>query len=455
MILKIVLGLLGLGVVVFIHEAGHFIAAKLSGIKVEVFSIGWGFKIFSFTWRETEYRLSLFPLGGYCKLKGEDAMKEAWLSGSDTLRAGEGSFYGASPWKRIFVAASGPLANLFFAVVAFSLVWLIGFSYPTFSNRIILESDYAFSAEEKIYPATKAGLLSGDYVVSVDNKPIATYRDLQEIVAKSPDKTLSFTYKREGTSQTTLIKPELNKETGAGRIGVYAWIEPRVESVRKDSAAYIAGIKSGDIVLRINGKPIPHTLEIIKTVREAKNVPLNFELERQGKTIATKIIPHIDETGKPDIGLAFKTIQFSSRNVGFPEALRLGLSETVETLVMTVKSIGLLFRGVDLSQTVSGPVRITYIVGEVAAQGFSQNLQAGLTSVLNFLSLLSVALFFMNLLPIPALDGGLLLLFLVEGVIRRPLHPQFLYRYQYVGLIIVFALIILSTMSDVFYFFRR
>lgn len=454
-IIKIVLGLLGLGIVVFIHEAGHFIAAKLSGIKVETFSLGWGFKLVSFTWRETEYRLSLLPLGGYCKLKGEDAMKEAWVSGSNALQTGEGTFYGASPWKRIFVAVSGPIANLFFAIFAFSLVWLIGFSYPTFSNRVILESDYAVQAEEKVYPATRAGLLTGDYIISIENHLIGTYRDLQEIVAKSPDKSLTLTYKRDGATQTTSIKPELNKETGAGRIGVYAWIEPKVETVRKDSSAYIAGIKTGDLILKINGKPIPHTLEIIKAIRDAKNEPLAFDLERQGKIISTKVIPHIDASGKPDIGLAFQTVQFSSRIVGFSEALKLGLSETFETLIMTVKGIGLLFRGVDLSQAVSGPVRITYIVGEVAAQGFSQNFSAGLTSVLNFLSLLSVALFFMNLLPIPALDGGLLVLFLVEGILHRPLRPQFLFRYQYVGLIIIFILIILSTMSDVFYFFRR
>jgi len=454
-ILKIVFGLLGLGGVVFIHEAGHFIAAKLAGIEVEVFSIGWGLRLFSFTWRGTEYRISLFPVGGYCKLKGEDAVRKAWETASGIVENDKGSFFGASPWRRILVAVSGPAANFCFAIVAFSLVWIIGFTYSTFGNRIVLESDYPSRPDGVVYPATDAGLLTGDYVTEIDGRPVATYRDLQETVAKNPEKTLSLTYKRDGAVRTATIRPTLNKETGAGRIGVYAWIEPRVESVRKDSAAYIAGVKPGDLIVSVNGIGVSHTLEILKAVRDAKSTPLALVMDRGGKSVSTSVIPHIDETGKPDLGISFKPVQFSSRPVSLPEAFGLGLDETLDTLIMTVKGLGLLFRGVDLSQAVSGPVRITYFVGEVAAQGFSRNLSSGITSILNFLSLLSVALFFMNLLPIPALDGGLILVFLAEVILRRPLRQRFLFRYQYIGLIIIFALIFLSTMSDVFYFFRR
>jgi regulator of sigma E protease len=455
MILKILFGLLGLGIVVFIHELGHFLMAKFVGIDVEVFSVGWGRKLFSYTFKGTEYRLSLLPLGGYCRLKGEDAMKAAWESGSEKMQSEKGTFFGVSPWRRILVAASGPVANFIFAVFAFSAVWLIGFSYPTFDNRIILESDFPSRPGDTVYPATQAGLLSGDYIISINGRGIETYRDIQESVAPNPGKRLTVTYRRDGQTGTAEVTPLLNKESGAGRIGVYAWIEPSIEQVRKDSAAFIAGLKSGDRILQVNEEPVHHSLILMKAVHDAKSAPLLITFERNGTIAETRVLPHTDETGRPDIGVSFRPRLFSSRSVGIVEALQLGIKETRDTLGLTIRSLGLLFQGINLSQAVSGPLRITYYVGEAASRGFSRNISSGITSLLNFLSLLSVALFFMNLLPIPALDGGLILLSLYETVRGKSLNPKFIYRYQYVGIFFIFLLIILSTMSDMFFFFRR
>jgi regulator of sigma E protease len=131
------------------------------------------------------------------------------------------------------------------------------------------------------------------------------------------------------------------------------------------------------------------------------------------------------------------------------------LAETGDTLASTISGISHMFRGMDLGQAVAGPLKITYIVGEVANQGFSRGFSDGITSMLNILGLLSIALFFMNLMPIPALDGGLILLFVIEAVRRKPLQPRTIYRFQFVGVIVIFALFILITMSDVSFFFRK
>jgi regulator of sigma E protease len=347
------------------------------------------------------------------------------------------------------------VANFIFAVFAFSAVWLIGFSYPTFDNRIILESDFPSRQEDTAYPATEAGLMSGDYIIDIGGRTIETYRDIQESVAPNPGKTLSLIYRREGTTGTTSITPLLNKESGTGRIGVYAWIEPFIDQVRKDSAAYIAGLRPGDRILKVNGEPVPHSLVLSKAVQNSKSAPIVLTYERNGSPGETRIIPHTDQDGRPDIGVSFRPRLFSSKSVGIVEAFRLGIKETGETLHMTVRSLGLLFKGINLSQAVSGPLRITYYVGEAASQGFSRDFSSGITSLLNFLSLLSVALFFMNLLPIPALDGGLILLSLYETIRGKSMNPKFIYRYQYVGIFFIFLLIILSTMSDMFFFFRR
>ncbi len=449
--MKVLLGLIGLGIVVFIHELGHFIAAKLSGIGVDVFSLGWGKRLFSLTYRGTEYRLSLLPIGGYCKLKGEDTLKN---HPEEPHKPEPGSFYAASPLKRIFVALSGPISNLLFASVAFTLVWAIGFSYPTFSNRIILESDFPSGISGR-FPATEGGLKTGDEIIAIDDTPIRTYRDIQEIVSRNPNKPLTFTYRRNGAIGKTIVTPELNKDTGAGRIGVYAWIDPIIDGVQKDSAGFIAGIKKGDTILKADGEEVPHTLFLLRKLTQARSKPVRLVLGRDGKLIETDLLPHFTDTGVLDTGLTFKPIVYTARSETFGMALRKGLEETQNTLSDTIRSFGLLFKGINLSQAVSGPIRITYYVGEIASQGFSKDLATGITSSLSFLALLSVTLFFMNLLPIPVLDGGLILMFLIEMVLRRRLSTKFVYRYQYLGFIIILGLILLSTMSDVFFLFRR
>lgn len=455
MILKIILGLGGLGVMVFFHELGHFIAAKLSGIVVEAFTLGWGKKLVSCRFRGTEYCIAMLPLGGSCKMKGEEAMRDALEAGEGRPRGGEGTFYGASPGKRIFVAAAGPAMNFLFAIFAFSAVWLIGFSYSTFDNRIVLASDFSSRSGDSVsYPATQAGLKTGDYITAVDSQPIATFRDLQDAIALQPEKNLAVEYTRNGVPGSLRVTPFLNKSTGAGGIGVYPWVEPVIAAVRKESAAEIAGLKAGDRILAVNGTDVPHTRFLDMVIEESPFHNLNLLCERDGKTFETKIILYADEEGRLNTGISFRASQVSSPRVGIAAALGKGFNETFDTLFITVKSLGLLFRGIDLSQAVSGPLRITYFVGEVATTGFSKNFATGVTSILNFLGLLSVALFFMNLLPIPVLDGGQIVLFLFEVILRKPLSLRFVYRYQFVGWFFVLLLVILSTMSDVLYFFR-
>ncbi|MFQ3619390.1 MAG: site-2 protease family protein [Spirochaetales bacterium] len=451
--MKVILGLIGLGIVVFLHELGHFIAAKISGIGVEIFSLGWGKRLLGFTYKGTEYRLSLLPIGGYCKLKGEEAFKQNTVSGKPVPQ-GPDSFYAASPLKRMVVVVAGPLFNLFFAFLAFSVVWSIGFSYHTFSNRIILEADFPNTGSQS-FPAKEAGLQTGDEILFINDTPIQTYRDIQELVSKNPNTPLRFTYRRAGTVSQTVVTPELNKRTGAGRIGVYAWIEPIIDGVRKDSAAYIAGLKPGDVLLRVDGESIPHTVFFMKKLSEARSHPVQVTVQRGEQVFQTNLLPHFSETGGLDTGLSFKTLTYTSRSTSLGEAFYKGIEETKNTLSETIRSFGLLFKGINLSQAVSGPIRITYYVGEIASQGFSVDLATGITSSLSFLALLSVTLFFMNLLPIPVLDGGLLLLFIIELAFRRPLSSKFVYRYQYLGFLIVLSLIFLATMSDVFFFFRR
>ncbi len=181
--LTIILGLLGLSFVVVIHEFGHFLAARAVGVDVEVFSIGMGPRLAGFKRRGTDWRISAFPLGGFCRMKGEEAFKEALDKKLAHIPADKGTFYGAAPWRRMIILIAGPLANIILAGLLFIAVSLVGVTYQTAPNRIILASDFsAYSGATAENPADIAGLKSGDVVVSIDGAPVLDYSDLQEAI---------------------------------------------------------------------------------------------------------------------------------------------------------------------------------------------------------------------------------------------------------------------------------
>ncbi len=450
--MSIINGLIGLGIVIFIHETGHFIAAKLSGIEVEAFSLGWGLPFFRYQYRGTEYRLSVLPFGGYCKLKGEQT-----LPGDDgeVRSTEEGSLFSVPPWKRIATFAAGPFSNLLFSIFILSIIWFAGFSTPTFDNKIALVSDYSYyDSNGHVYPADTAGLQTGDRIISIDGQKVRHYRDIQEIIGMNPEVPVSITVERNGTEIVKSITPELNKEAGTGMIGVSAWIDPVVSSIVPSSAASAAGLQVNDRILSVDGTPVTNQLDFYSVL---KKHPLSFSVTVQRDTaqLTLRMIPGYNENGQPELGFSFAGIELQNKATGPLDALMHGTQETFSTLVMTVKSLTLLFRGIDLNKAVSGPIRITYMVGQVASYGFSQGIKTGLIRVFQFLSLLSVALFVMNLLPIPALDGGLILLNIIEIILRRKVSFKFYYRYQIIGFAFILTLLVLTTFSDIFYFFTN
>jgi regulator of sigma E protease len=449
-IVNIIIGLIGLGIMVFVHELGHLIAAKLAGIKVEAFSLGWGRKLVGFEYKGTEYRISVFPIGGYCKMKGEEVLRSAWEEGRKKIPKEPGAFYSAAPLHRIGVALAGPTVNFVFAVLLLSLVWFVGYQIQTFENRIVLQDDYqeVLADSEDAMPASKAGLQSGDTVVRIDGREIETYRDIREAVAAAPDKEMEFTVERDGQRITTTVTPILDPETGAGRIGVYPWIDPIVESVDSGSPADVAGIRPGDRIVSAAGEPVENSLDFVQAV-DNNPTGLDIRLRREEGRTTVHVIPTVGENGVARVGVAFETVTVSTPEYGVFGAIGRGAEEAVQTLVLAVRSIGLLFRGVDLTSAVAGPVRITYLIGEVATEGFSEGVGQGFSYVFNFLALLSVILFFMNLLPIPALDGGQILLFLWEMISGRDLRPKAVYRYQLIGTVLILAILVFAILGDV------
>lgn len=455
MLLTIFIGIIGLDLVVLVHELGHLIAAKLLGISVEVFSIGMGKKLLSFNYGKTEYCLSIVPIGGYCKMKGEKQFSKAIREKASSITYEEGSIFSASPIKRIITYLAGPLFNIIFSMIVLSIIWTAGFTINTYSNKIILLSDYPeIFNTTSINPADKSGMLTGDKIISIDNNSIDNYSKIQELIYGAAGKELSIIVSRNSQQIRLTITPELNKDTGAGRIGVSPWVNAVIESVMAGSTADIGGLKKDDVITYANGMKITNYLDIYRSLI-SKPEFLNLTVNSNTGNREVSLVPIYMEEGKADLGIQFKSLSIESENLSFLPAVKKGVLETLDNFIMTSKSIYLLFTGINVSKAVSGPIRISYYVGQVASNSFKEGIKTGLTTIFRFLSMISVALGFANLLPIPIFDGGLILFTSIELIRGKALKPSIFYRYQSIGFFIILILFFLITYSDISFLFSK
>jgi regulator of sigma E protease len=454
LIVTIILGLIGLGIVVIVHELGHFAAARAMGVEVEAFSVGWGPRIAGFKRGGTEWRFSAFPIGGYCKMKGEESFRKALEDKSPELPREKGSFYGAAPWRRIVIALSGPAANVLLALLIFIVASTIGYSTPTFPNRIVLLSDFNLGAPRLAsYPANQAGLKSGDRIVAADGAAVADFSDLLGKITMSANKPLALKVERDGILYDKTVVPMLDKNTGGGLIGVSYWAEPVVGEIAAGSAAQIAGIAPGDRIVSIDGAEVRHAVEAYSLLNAAKPERTKIGVERSGKRTELSVVLSWTAQGASNLGLGFKTETHTVRAAStLGAAIASGAAETLSTFSATLKGLGSLFQGVDIFKALSGPARITYMVGQATTEGIQRSASGGLALPLNFLGFLSIGLFIMNLLPIPALDGGQILMFIIEAIRRRALRPLTIYRYQFVGATFILAIFVIATVGDFIFF---
>ncbi len=450
-IATIALGLVGLGFVVFFHELGHFAMARLVGVDVEEFSIGWGPRLVSKRFGKTSYRLSVLPIGGYCRMKGEDSFKKAVDEGLDEFPREPGSYFGAAPLKRILIALGGPMANVILAFVIYAAVAGAGYETRSWENRIVLAGDI----DGRSYPADRAGLASGDRIVAIGGEPVSSFSDIQEAIALSARKPMPLTVDRGGRPLSLVVEPELDAGSGAGRVGVYPWIEPVVETVSPDGAAALAGLRPGDRILSVNGEAVTHAVAISARLEAERPAKVRVEYDRGGAVAETTVVPAYSEDRGADLGVGWKSTVTEVKAESLGQAVAMGADETASTVGATYRGIASLFMGVNLLQAVSGPARITWMVGTVAKSGLTDGAAGGFSTVFSFLAILSIGLFAMNLLPIPLLDGGSIVLFIVELVRRKAPKVKTVIRYQTIGLVAVAALFLLSTIGDVLFFSGR
>jgi len=436
--LKMVVFLAGLAALIFVHELGHFLVARRVGVVVEKFSLGFGPKILGFKSGGTEYLISAIPLGGYVKMKGED-YEEASLKQP-------GSFAGAPVLSRLAIAFAGPLFNVLFAVVIYCVIYMVGVETLGLVTGAIKENS----------PAYEAGLQAGDRIVEIGGKEVRFWDDLQKIVHNAPGQALNFKVERKGAPgplnfTITPVSEEITTLFGdkknVGLIGISPLVT-NITYVKQGTAADRAGIKEGDRLLAVDDQPILGWAELKPAAVDKPGKEVVFRVERNGEELLIPLTPESkvveDEQGnKVEIGMI--GIGMSGEMVleqyGLFGGIWRGLVETWRLTHMIALSLKSLIVGSISADTIGGPILIFQVYGEYAEQGLSE--------LVRLTALLSINLGLLNLLPIPVLDGGHILFFLIEMVKGRPLSEQSRERAQQVGLFMLISLMIFAFYNDI------
>ncbi len=431
-----------LGVLVAFHELGHFLAARWVGVKVLKFSLGFGPKIFGRQMGETEYLLSAIPLGGYVKLFGEEETEA--ITSEDKRR----SFAHQNLWGKVLIVAAGPGFNFILAYLIFA-GWLATGSplfVPTFKD---LSADVEAIVPGS--PADQAGMQIGDRVIKVNGRDISTRTELFDAVTKSGGTALTLDVLRDGRQTALTVAPT----TAPGHSptpedpGYYLGIEESpalVTSVIHGSPAAQAGMQAGDRVVSIEGQAIYTWPQMTGIVKDHPGKPLQLELLRDGRRMSLTVTPAAEkstvngkqvEIGKIGISGPGRSVMRSSSPL---LAFYNGIEATWGWTELTAIGLYKMVVGDISSKNIGGPLTIANISGEAASQGAS--------SVVFLIAILSINLGVLNLLPIPILDGGHLLFFLIEGILRKPLGERQREMAQQVGLVLLVGVMIFAFWND-------
>ena len=442
--------LIVLGVLVAFHELGHFLAARWVGVKVLKFSLGFGPKIFGRQMGETEYLLSAIPLGGYVKLFGEDEAEAT--TQEDRAR----SFAHKSLWGKVLIVAAGPGFNFILAYFIFA-GWLATgapLPIPTFQD---LTPDIEAMAPGS--PADTAGIQVGDRISRINGQDISTRGELFDAVAKSKGQALTLEIKRGEQIKTLTVTPSAapGPQAAGQEPGYYLGVEeapPLVTSVAQNSPAAKAGLEAGDHVVKIGNQTIHTWSQMTGIVKESPNRELPIEVLREGRRVSLTVTPSAEKTtvngqsvevGKIGIaGPGGRSIMRSSTPL---LSLYDGFRATWGLTELTIVGLYKMIVGDISSKNIGGPLTIANISGEAAAQGAS--------NVIYLIAILSINLGVLNLLPIPILDGGHLLFFLIEGILRKPLGERQRELAQQAGLVLLVGVMIFAFWNDLERIFIR
>ena len=439
-----------LGVAINIHEFGHFIVAKLFGMRVEAYSFfGLGPRIWGFKVGHTDYRISAIPLGAYVKLYGDEAT--APLEGGDSTgeKVPESELYELRPrWQKFLVMLGGPFMNIMLAL-AIPFIGVLVYGVPSIAEPIISYVAPNGAAE-------RAGLRAGDKIVAFEGEANPTWRKIETGAAISPDQPLPITVERSGQRVDLTITPAKVDKKGQGIGDVEMKPETGVEqivvtNIEAGTPAASSGLQAGDRIVSINGQNVTNSGKFMTLVQENKDAPLNVGIERNGERLEMPVSTYMDGS-QVRIGISLRGVPSRVREpAGIGDAASFAVTSNYEIIALTGRVFGQLFSGQRAVKDagLSGPVGIVGIIASVVKD-------EGFLGLFSILAVISLNLGVFNLLPIPLLDGGQILVLGIEKVLSwfgRTLSMAWKERIQLTGLAVILLLMVFTLFLDVSKFF--
>jgi len=418
-----------LGFLILIHEFGHFAVAKYFGVKVEVFSIGFGKRLLGVTKGETDYRISAIPLGGYVKMSGENPMD---------ARSGEpGEFLSHPRWQRFLVAIAGPAMNIVLAVALLTGVYMAHYEYAA-----VVDEPTVVGWVNPDTPAQKAGIQIGDKIVQVDGIDNPNWEQVDVKAALSPNQPLKFGIERDGKITERTLIPE---PVGTNQYGDIGWVpkEPSVTltTVEPGMPAAKAGIQVGDQLLTANGQDIPVVQALIQMLKRTKDQPLEIVVLRDGQRKTFTVKPMLDpgQSGQePAYRIGVASLPTKVVKLNFADALERSLTDNKKSSFLILDLLQKMVQHKVSMRQVDGPIGIGSAVGAAARE-------KGWTPLLLITAAISLNLGIMNLLPIPILDGGVILLLFIEGLMQKEISlpiKERIYQAAFVFLVLFAVMVI-------------
>ncbi len=422
----IVAFLIVFGILVFIHEFGHFFMAKLVGVRVEVFSFGYGRRLFGFKKGGTDYRVSLIPMGGYVKLLGEGLFdRERQLSPDD--------FMAKTRWERFLILVMGSVMNIILAIILVAIINMAGVTVPEYQ-----EQPPVIGWIDPGSPAEKAGFTIGDEILEINGRRVRTWQEVEIAVGSRPEKEIVVTVRRGDEILQVPLKTDKITRYEMGYAGFRARILTQIMMVNPGSPADKAGLKPGDVIKAVNGQPV-FFYNFVKTIEENPEIPLTLTIERGGEILELTVIPRKEgSVGKIGIMQGARSVTRKYRPLA---ALAQSLRENTRNAFLVIDFLKKLFTGEASTRQLGGPLEIA---------SFSRAaMKMGLLAMMSWIAIISLQLGIINLLPIPVLDGGQIFVLMIEGLIRRDLSPKMREIWMQIGFVIFIFIIVFVILNDI------
>jgi regulator of sigma E protease len=415
-----------LGMIVLVHELGHYIAARLMKIRVEVFSFGFGKRLFGKKIGATDFRVSLVPVGGYVRMAGEEDFDPAHPAADE--------FMAKNRAQKIFTLLMGPVMNLVLALLLIVLVNMGGVEMDSYKLEKPL-----IGYIEKDSPAAKAGLLPGDMLQAINNKKTPNWKEVEITIGTNPKENLKIEYSRNNMPQATTLKVSTSSRYEIGYAGFYWQLPAEISNVARNYPAWKAGLQAGDLITAVNDRPVANYFVLADIIHASPGKPLRLTYQRGGRTLSAELTP-VAENGIGLIGFNVK-IATTKIHYGLAAAVQNSFQEAGRLMFLTFDAFKKIIQRKISVKSFSGPMEI--------ARVSQQALESGFANFFMLIAFISLQLGIVNLFPIPGLDGGHLLIFTIEAIIRRDLNQKLKTVLIYAGFTFLIALMAFIILNDI------